>query len=200
MKESKPDITGSPWDVQLEIGNVTDDLGTTLADIQQRQQINELYSAGATNIMNFGYQDNCDQNIPALIPFYLDDDVVNINTAELTFRTKKFRAYSRATEGGGATVATSSSGGGTSSTTSSGGGYVQTSAENGNHFHRLFVGTGGTPGTYQKKEYYAYFKDDSVADLVNIEANRASDIYTFEETGSHTHPVSIPSTVILLPC
>lgn len=134
MKESKSDITGNPGDVQLELGNLVQDLATTLADLQQRQQINELYSAGATNILNFGYQDNCDNVVPALIPFYIDDDVVNVNTCELTFRTKKFRAYSKDTEGGGATVATSSSGGGSSTTTSAGGGTTVTSEQSSGQF------------------------------------------------------------------
>lgn len=131
LKETKPDTTGSPWDIQLEIGNLTDDLGTTNADLERRQQINELYSQGATNILNFSYQDNCDTVIPALIPFYVDDDVVNINTCELTFRTKKFRAYSQATKGGGAVVDSTSAGGGTTKSTTSGGGTTQTTTSGG---------------------------------------------------------------------
>lgn len=125
MKESKSDIKGAPGDVQLEIGNVTEDLSTTNADLERRQQVNELYSQGATNIMNFTYQDNCDNQIPALIPFYIDDDVVNINTIELTFRTKKFRAYSQATHGGGAIVDSTKGGGALVKSTGGGGGIVK---------------------------------------------------------------------------
>jgi len=131
MNESKADIKGDPGNAKLEIGNVQEDLATTNADLERRQQINELYSQGATNILNFTYQDNCDNQIPAVIPFYIDDDVVNINTVELTFRTKPFRAYSRATEGGGAIVKSTSAGGGTVRSTSSGGGTTATSSSGG---------------------------------------------------------------------
>src|SRR5690625_5167289 len=131
VKESKSDITGNPGDIQLEIGNVTEDLGTTQSDLQRRQQINELYAQGATNILTFGYQDNADDKVPAVIPFYIDDDVVNVNTCELTFRTKPFRAYSRATAGGGATVKSTSSGGGRTATSSSGGGTSRSTSSGG---------------------------------------------------------------------
>src|SRR5690625_3859437 len=129
MKESKADIKGDPGNVQLEIGNVTEDLATTNADLQRRQQVNELYSQGATNILTFGYQDNADSKIPATIPFYIDDDVVNINTVELTFNTKKFRAYSRTTKSAGQIIQSTITGGGGAvvkgGTTNSGGQSVQ---------------------------------------------------------------------------
>ncbi|MCJ7840498.1 phage tail protein [Lederbergia sp. NSJ-179] len=131
MKESKADIIGAPGNVELEIGNVQEDLSTTQADLERRQQINELYSQGATNILNFTYQDNCDSKIPAIIPFYIDDDVVNINTVELTFRTKKFRAYSQATKGGGALVKSTKGGGGIVKSTKGGGGTTQTTTSGG---------------------------------------------------------------------
>src|SRR5699024_11426762 len=131
MKESRPDITGDPGNVNLEIGNVVDDLGATNADLERRQQINELYSQGATNIMNFTYQDNCDANTPATIPFYIDDDVVNINTIELTFRTKRFRAYSQATHGGGAIVKSTKGGGGIVKSTKGGGGTTRSTTSGG---------------------------------------------------------------------
>lgn len=131
MNEKKSDMKGDPGNVELEIGNVQEDLSTTQADLERRQQINELYSQGATNIFNFTYQDNCDSIIPAIIPFYIDDDVVNINTVELTFRTKKFRAYSQATKGGGALVKSTKGGGGIVKSTKGGGGTTQTTTSGG---------------------------------------------------------------------
>lgn len=144
MKETKNDIKGAPGDVQLEIGNVQEDLSTTQADMERRQRTNELYSVGATNILNFGYQDNADDKIPALIPFYIDDDVVNINTCELTYRTKKFRAYSQTTKGGGGLVKSSGGGGGTTATTASGGGSSQTSSSGGGVAKSTESGGGST--------------------------------------------------------
>ena len=131
VSESKSDIYGDYTNMDVSLGSVKEDLGTTETDLKRKQQINELYSQGATNILNFGYQDNCDGNIPALIPFYIDDDVVNVNTIELTFRTKRYRAYSGVTKGGGALVKSTSSGGGTIRSTTSGGGTTATSSSGG---------------------------------------------------------------------
>src|SRR5690625_4437117 len=141
VREDKQNLLEEPYDINLTLSNKAEGLGTTLADIERRQEINDVYAQGATNIMTFGYQDNCDDNIPAVIPFYIDDDVVNVNTVELTFRTKSFRAYSQATRGGGsiatstaaggAVVKSTSSGGGTTATSSSGGGTTATSSSGG---------------------------------------------------------------------
>ena len=144
LSEKKPDIYGAPYDIELEITNKDEDIGTTLADVERRQEINEVYAQGATNILTFGYQDNADNDIPAVISFYIDDDVVNVNTLELTFRTRPFRSYSRATEGGGAIVKSTSSGGGTVKSTSSGGGTTATSSSGGGVAKSTASGGGST--------------------------------------------------------
>lgn len=206
--ESISDILGKEHEVTYEINNKLDDIATTQADMERRIQVNEAYSQGATNIMNFTYQDNCDQNTPALIPIYIDDDVVNVNTCELTFRTKKFRAYSRATKGGGAIVkstsagggvqTTTASGGGTVRTTKSGGGSTRTSSSNGVHRHRLFQ-YGGTyngdfPGPFGFGLYYAPRASDGTARGATIIAGvHEGNIYTDTADGSHTHTVNIPA-------
>lgn len=201
MKESRKDIKGDPGNTRLEIGNVTEDLATTQADLQRRQQINELYSQGATNIMNFTYQDNADSNIPATIPFYIDDDVVNVNTVELTFRTRRFRAYSRATEGGGAIVKSTSSGGGTVKSTSSGGGTTATSSSGGGTSRstasgggtsRSTVSGGGASVTSGQKEWGT---GDRIVTSVNIEGGTPESHAHFVSLApiSHSHNVSVPA-------
>src|SRR5690625_373660 len=132
------------WDVDYELNNKSDDITTSEIDTVRSLQINEAYSQGATNILTFGYQDNADNNVPAVIPFYIDDDVVNVNTCELTFRVKPFRAYSRATEGGGAVVTSTSAGGGTTRTTSSGGGTTRTTSSGGGTSRSTASGGGST--------------------------------------------------------
>ena len=66
-----------------------------------------------------------------LIRFYLDEDLINVNTLDLTLETSNFRAYSRAIEGGGAVVSSTSAGGAVVKSTSSGGGSTQTSTSGG---------------------------------------------------------------------
>lgn len=204
MNESKSDIKGDPSNTKLEIGNVQKDLATTNADSERRQQVNELYSQGATNILNFDYQDNCDSRIPASIPFYVDDDVVNINSVELTFRTKKYRAYSRATKsagqivksvttgGGGATVKTSTTGGGGSivkAITTQGGGGVNIST----------LGGGATtqtsePGTFIDRLIESSNPSDSpIAEhthLVTLNGSNFTHSHAVT-TKAHTHGLSL---------
>lgn len=211
MKETRNDITGDPGNVDLEIGNVQEDLSTTNADLERRQQINELYSQGATNILSFNYQDNCDNQIPAVIPFYIDDDVVNINTCELTFRTKAFRAYSQTTKsagqiiqtsttgGGGGTVKSSTTGGGgstvKSSTTKSGGASVQTSTNNGAHSHIMFSGEGETQPMSDTERLYEMRDINGNWAYGYLPAGNPIIMRTWEETGSHSHGVSFPAHV-----
>lgn len=147
VKESKSDVFKEPHDIQLELGDVKKNLNTTVADLNRKQQINETYSQGATNILSYNFQDNCDSTHPAEIPIYFDDDVVHINTVELTIRTKKYRAYTRAVSGGGATVKSTSAGGATTRTSSSGGGSTQTSTSGGGGTQTSTSGGGYSSGS-----------------------------------------------------
>lgn len=130
LKESKTDAFGNPQDLQLSVGYVPSDLGTTQADNERNIQINQLYSQGATNILNYDKADNCDSSYPVTFRIFIDDDVVKINTMELTFETTKFRAYSKAIKGGGALVSSTEAGGYYGSSTA-GGGYTASSTEGG---------------------------------------------------------------------
>ncbi|MGM2528059.1 phage tail spike protein, partial [Bacillus cereus group sp. BceL020] len=135
MKKGKSNTTGNPLDMSLEIGDPIEDLGTTQADLERRQKINETYSQGATNIDSHDYNDNCDPENPAVIKFFLPEDLVNINSLILTYETEEFRSYGKATKGGGATVQSTGGGGAIIASTGAGGGTVQS--------------TGGGGGTVQ---------------------------------------------------
>jgi phage minor structural protein len=144
VKESKSDIIGNPGAVQLEIANKTEDLSTTQADLERRQQINELYAQGATNIDSHDYYDNADTDNPAEITFYLPDELVRINKLLLSYKTTNFRAYERAIKGGGAVVTSTASGGGSTQTSSSGGGVAKSTASGGGSTQTSNAGGGTT--------------------------------------------------------
>jgi phage minor structural protein len=131
MKESKSDLIGNPGDIALEIGNKTEDLSTTTMDLERRQQINELYSQGATNLDTYNFSDNCDSSYPAVIKFYIPEDTVRINKMILSYEVEPFRAYSRAIEGGGAVQTTTESGGAIVTSTESGGDNIVTTGDGG---------------------------------------------------------------------
>ncbi|OFD61429.1 phage tail spike protein [Bacillus mycoides] len=144
IKKGKSDTTGNPFDMSLEIGDPLEDLGTTQAELDRRQRVNEVYSQGSTNILNYSYNDNCDSENPAVVKFYLPDDLVNINTLDLTFETEEFRAYSRATHGGGALVESTSAGGSIVTSTSAGGAVVNSTSAGGSVVKSTSSGGGST--------------------------------------------------------
>ncbi|KAA0777615.1 hypothetical protein DN392_06340 [Bacillus sp. BB51/4] len=144
MKKGKSDVTVNPLDMSLEIGDPLEDLGTTQADLERRQKINETYSQGATNIDSHDYNDNCDPENPAVIKFFLPEDLVNINSLILTYETEEFRAYSKATKGGGAIVESTSAGGAVVNSTSAGGGVVNSTSSGGGSTQTSSSGGGST--------------------------------------------------------
>lgn len=113
-----------------------------MSDLKRKQEINETYSQGATNILNYSYQDNCEKAYPAEIEFFLDDDVFHVNTVELTFKTKRYRGYTKAVKGGGATVKSTSAGGASTQTSSAGGGSVVSSSAGGGYSSGSTTGGG----------------------------------------------------------
>lgn len=217
LKESKSDMLGNPDDIKLEIGYVPSDLGTTITDVERNIEINQLYSQGATNILNYDKADNCDPEYPVTFRIFIDNDVVRINTMELTFETTRFRAYSKAIKGGGALVSSTEAGGYYGSSTAGGGGSVQggtsesggasvqsatsssgggqTSSANGSHTHVIGTITAGpapdVPLTVLKTrgsgEMYVGSRAAAGTKLI---AEEAADNHT-HTVSNHTHNVSI---------
>ena len=220
LSEKKRDIYEDPDDVQLQLENLGFDVTDDIVEMQRKQQINDIYSQGATNILNYTFQDNCDGEQPARIPFYIDDDVVNVNTIELTFRTRRFRAYSGITKGGGGVVKSTSSGGSVTKSTTSGGSVskstasggsttrtsssagesTRTSSANGSHRHRMFTGTGFGGGTSEPARLILRAANGhniitwGGAGAVEYHTEQAADNHTHSvTTPAHTHSVSIPT-------
>lgn len=186
LKESKSDVFGDPGNIKLSIGNVLTDLGTTQADIERKIEINQLYSQGATNILNYDKADNADENYPVKFRIYIDDDVVKINTCELTFETTKFRAYSKSLSGGGAAISTT--------TTQAAGQSTQTSSANGSHRHRVFVYNSVINHTWKNDVTANVFYGYNRSMPIYIQgSSQPGDIYTDQAADNHTHSVTTPS-------
>ena len=145
VSESKSEMVEAPYDIDLEITNTRSNIGTTLADIERRQEINEVYSQGATNMLIYPYEDNADNEHPAIIRFKLPDEMVRINKLELTYETSEFRAYSRAIEGGGAVISSTKGGGAIVKATKGGGGTTRSTTDGGGTTRSTTSGGGATP-------------------------------------------------------
>jgi len=209
LKESKSDIDDGKANIQLTLGNAIGNTGTTIADVERQQEINTNYANGATNIVPYIFDREADSSNPVEFKFFVDDDVRNVNTCELTVDTSHFRATSKGntsspqqvssstSSAGGASVqsATSSAGGASvqSATSSAGGSSTQTSSANGSHRHDMLRyiedvsdnTSVGSPRLYEAFGSGFYVILPSVAMPGNVTTNQAAD--------NHTHTVNIPA-------
>ncbi|SDC70275.1 phage minor structural protein, N-terminal region [Paenibacillus sp. UNCCL117] len=118
VRKSKRDMLGRPGEVELEIANRVQTLFDSMAAIQTRLQINELYAQGATNLDSHDFADNCDPTHPAVLRFRIDEQAVRINKVLLSYKSEAFRGYNRPIQAAPAV----SSGPSSKTTTASGGG------------------------------------------------------------------------------
>lgn len=194
VKESKSDIYKDKGSIKLTLGNVISTNSSTIADIERQQEINDTYANGATNIIPYIFDREADSDNPAIFKFFIDDDVRNVNTCELTIEATNFRATSKGNASSPQTVSssTSSAGGGSvaSSTSSAGGSSVQTatSSANGSHRHRMFVTNNGYGPFDSRNKWY---KANGSAYVEFVAEKGAGDLYTEEAADNHSHNVSI---------
>ena len=116
-----------PGDMSLTLATKAVDIASTIADLADRQRIEQVYSQGATQIYAQSVQANATSDVRARLNFYIPEEMRIVNAVKLKINLSAFRSYSRATSGGGASTVTSSSGGGSTATSSSGGGATVTS-------------------------------------------------------------------------
>lgn len=119
----------------LVVANKETSIASSLADMADRQRIEQTYAQGATQIYSQALQANCDAGSGAVMDFFIPAEMRIINKVLAKVRLDRFRAYSKSTESDAAKVVTSStsddqtrtsSAGGRSVTTSRGGGGVTT--------------------------------------------------------------------------
>lgn len=183
VSEAKSDIVAQPYDLKVDIANKRDLFGSEV-DAETRRRVNELAAQGSLSIDSHGFNDNCDSTHPAVIRFFLPDDLVNVNTLDLTFETQKFRAYSKAAKTTATEVKTTSSGGGTTVTSSSGGGSNVTSSSGGGTTVTSSSG-GGTTATTSNKTFAQ----------ANIMSGVPENAVGTENYGYHQHEVQIPGSI-----
>ncbi|WP_288167174.1 phage tail spike protein, partial [uncultured Peptoniphilus sp.] len=106
----------------ITIANKSRTVATSIADLADRQRIEMTYSQGATQLYAQSLQVNADSKHGAEINFFIPNEMRVINKVMAKIKLESFRAYSKATEGGGGYVDSTSSGGGDYGSTSSGGG------------------------------------------------------------------------------
>lgn len=124
----------------ITVANRETSIAASLADMADRQRIEQTYAQGATQIYSQALQANSASDSGATMDFFLPSEMRIVNKVLVKVRIKKFRAYSKATEAAESKTITSStsdedtrtssSGGRTTATTTSGGGtYTSTTYE-----------------------------------------------------------------------
>ncbi len=148
----------------LSIANKPTSIAETIADLADRQRIEMTYSQGATQLYAQSVQANADTQEGAVINFKIPSDMRIVNKVDAKIKLSSFRAYSNATEGGGATQETTSSGGGYWGTTEDGGGtYSSTSSGGG-----TYSSTSSGGGTYSSTDSGGgYYESTGIDDYIN---------------------------------
>lgn len=137
LKRNYDDVIQS----SMVVANRETSIASSLADMADRQRIEQTYSQGATQLYSQALQANCDSKSGAVMDFFIPQEMRIINKVLVKVRMGAFRAYSKSTSSREAQVisststsdqySTSSDGGGTSTTSSSGGGSTATSGGGG---------------------------------------------------------------------
>jgi phage minor structural protein len=104
VNRRRRDVMGAPSEVELEIANRPEDIAGTIADLRNRQYINDVYAQGATNLDSHDFADNCDPQHPAVLRFWVPEEAARINKVQLTYECQAFRGYSKAIEAAPATT------------------------------------------------------------------------------------------------
>lgn len=185
----KNDLRGNPFDIEIEIANKKRDITGSISEIQERARINDTYSQGATNLMQMAFVDNCDPKYPATLRFYIPNEMARINKLILNYTIEQFRAYSRATKGGGADVSTTESGGGDYTSTESGGGdYTSTGSGGGD-----YTSTGSGGGDYATTHGAEHVEGSQLSlDVYNNNGGKIGNTSSFWHTTYHEHSVNVP--------
>ena len=205
----KKDVKGNNPSIKVTIANKSRNVATTVADLADRQRINEVYAQGAVTVFTKTFADNADTRHPAVLKFDLPENIVHVNKINLNGNTAPFRGYSLATGGGGGTTATtagggaftqtSSSGGSGTSTTSSGGQSTQTSTATTLQAQYMQSDGNSGPNTAKHNHGMPDYVDGVQAWIPIVDASGNSLGRTVfvpsgaHSHGEHSHNVSIPS-------
>lgn len=140
----KDDVTGKPQSGKIELGEGTIDISGSIAELADRQRIAESYSQGAESIFTDSFVDNADNANPAVVTFFIPDNVVHVNEIVFSCVLTNFRAYSKAVKGGGAGDRTTDDGGSETVTSQGGGALEATSNDGGGGNRTSYAGGNGS--------------------------------------------------------
>lgn len=183
----------NPGNSVVVLANKSQDIATTIADLADRQRVEQVYAQGATQIYAQNCQENATPDEGLLFDFYVPSDMRVVNFVKIKIRTSAFRSYSKATESGGGSVTTTQDGGGTSTSTESGGGtYSSTDSDGG--VSTSTANGGGAAVTSSSGGNYGSSTNTQTSGF-DTGSGGAGDLSHRHTLPSHTHHFSIPNHV-----
>lgn len=98
---------GDITDGSITVANKVVSIATSVADLADRQRIEQSYAQGATQLYSQALQANCDSKNGAVMDFFIPSEMRIINKITARIRLDRFRAYSKTTEAAEALTITS---------------------------------------------------------------------------------------------
>lgn len=217
-------ITGLTYDYgnvknsTITVENHSTSVASSVADLADRQRIEQSYSQGATQLYSQALQANCDTQNGAVIDFFIPSEMRVINKVLAKIRMDRFLSYSQSTEAAAAyvgststvdeTQSTSHEGGGSVLTSESGGGIVRTTSSYSKRWSTSAVSVGGsikdasldgdtgngigtTSGHYHKVQAVGHSHKFEVSNHFHT-MPESSHTHTID-LEPHTHDLDVPS-------
>lgn len=210
---------GDMTESTITVANKSSSIASSVADLADRQRIEQTYSQGATQLYSQALQANCDRENGAVMDFFIPAEMRIINKVLAKIQLGSFLAYSKSTsaaasfvgststneekqstsqEGGGAVV-TSGSGGGSVSTSSTSmlRGYTYSASANATVNSAKDSGTTGyaqvSGGTAHNHKFTTNGHQHTVS--ANAHSHEMPTQYHTHEIDidAHTHDVSVPA-------
>jgi len=169
-------------DLKIELSTKTADIASSIADLADRQRINEVYSQGATQIYAQSVQANATTTKGAILSFFIPTEMKIVNAVKAKITLNRFRSYSQATAGGGESIVSSSDGGSSVVASNSGGSSTITSSAGGSSSPTSSDGGSSTPTSNASGN----------ASVTSVSATES--IYVGNVVSSN--PITVPQTYI----
>ena len=132
-------------DLQIDISTKANDIASNIADLADRVRIESVYAQGATQLYQHSKDANATPTKGMIMSLYFPSEMRQINKVLMRLKLNKFRSYSQATNGGGASTVTSQNGGSSTITSQAGGNSTVTSQAGGQA--TITSESGGQSGT-----------------------------------------------------
>lgn len=97
-----------PGDMQVELSTKSTDIAGSIADLADRQRIEQVYSQGATQMYAWNFAGDASSTKGLVGYIYFPADLKYLNAVKMKIKLGKFRYYSQATKSGGGQTSSSS--------------------------------------------------------------------------------------------